>query len=94
MFTAGALLSSWSQNSFKQPAQHFLSLKIIICSSLDQCKLFVKLQTLNEFTISLEMLSHTLTIQPTSTSRGADLELPAAVNSCFSASNQSLYDFV
>ena len=40
------------------------------------------------------MLSHALTIQPTITSKGADLWLPAALYSCFPASNQSWYDFV
>ena len=40
------------------------------------------------------MLSHALTIQPTITSKSADLGLPAAVNSYFPASNQLLYDFV
>ena len=94
IFTAGVLLSGWSQNSSKhQLAQYFLSLKIIICSSSDRSKLFVKPQTLNEFTIILEMLSHALTIQPTITSKGADLWLLAALYSCFPASNQSWYDF-
>ena len=58
-------------------------------------KLFVKPQTLNEFTIiSLEMLSHALTIQPTITSKDAGLGLPAAVYYCFPVSNQSSNDFV